>query len=147
MADTFTSGTGGKVRLASGTFTVAGIKKWTLRKTVNLVRIPHFESGADSDGVIHPKHLVGLGGPHTGSIEGYFNSDSTNKTDGSAAGLTVGASIIIDLILVRGTLLGFIGVVATVTQMTFDVAVENQPVSFTMEFESYGTPGKTSIGS
>lgn len=142
MANTFTSGTAGRVRVGAGSTVVAGITKWTLTKTFNVVRIPHFESTADGDGYIHPNHLKGLAGPHTGSLEGYFDSDATNKTDGTTTGFTIGATLSLDLLITR-TPLGFLDVPATVTNMTFDVAVENQPARFTMQFEVNGDPTKT----
>lgn len=142
MADTFTSGTAGRVRVGGSPTIVAGITKWTLNKTFNVVRIPHFESTADADGVINPNHLKGLAGPHTGTLEGYFNSDATNKTDGTTIGFTNGATLSLDLLITR-TPLGFIGISVTVTGMTFDLAVENQPARFTLQFEVNGDPEKT----
>lgn len=141
MADTFTSGTAGRVRVGAGDTIVAGITKWTLKKALSVVRIPHFESTADADGIVHPSHLKGLGGPHTGSMEGYINTDETNVTDGAAIGLTVGASVTLDLLITRGPK-GFINLAVTITNMTFEVAVENQPARFTAEFEVNGDPGK-----
>jgi hypothetical protein len=142
MADTFTSGTAGRVRIGGSSTVVAGITKWTLRKTFNVVRIPHFESTADGDSIIHPNHLKGLAGPHTGTLEGYFNSDATNKTDGTTIGLTVGATVSLDLLITRAPL-GFLDVPGTITNMQFEVAVENQPARFTAEFEVDGNPTKT----
>lgn len=142
MADTFTSGTAGRVRVAGNETIVAGVTKWTLTKTISVIRVPHYESVVDADGVIHPVHLKGLAGPHTGSLEGYFNSDATNKTDGTTIGLTVGATVTLDL-LITSIPLGFLYLTVTVTSMTFDVAVENQPARFSMQFEVDGDPGKT----
>ena len=142
MADTFTSGTAGRVRIGAGSTVVAGITKWSISKTATVIPIPHFESTADADGVIHPSHLVGLAGPHTITIEGYFNSDATNKTDGSTIGIKVGVAVTIDLLITR-TPLGYIDVVGTVTRFNADVAVENQPARFTAEIAVNGSPGNT----
>lgn len=138
MADTFTSGTAGRVRVGSDVV-VAGLTKWSRQTTFNVVRIPHFESTADADGIIHPNHLKGLGGPHTISLEGYFNSDATNKTDGSTIGIKVGNTLTIDLLITR-TPLGFINLTATVTNVNIEVAVENQPARFTAQCEIDGDP-------
>jgi hypothetical protein len=141
MADTFTSGTAGRVRVGAGSTIVAGITKWSLKKALSVVRIPHFESTADADGIVHPNHLKGLAGPHTGTMEGYINTDATNVTDGAAIGLTVGATVTLDLLVTRGPK-GFLDMSVTITGMTFEVAVENQPARFTAEFEVDGNPGK-----
>lgn len=142
MADTFTSGTAGRVRIAAGSAVVAGITKWSLQKTFNVIPIPHFESTARADGTIHPNHLKGLAGPHTCTIEGYFNSDATNKTDGGTIGIYEGATVIIDLLITR-TPLGYLDINGTVTQMNTEVAVENQPARFTATIAVDGDPGKT----
>lgn len=138
MADTFTSGTAGRVRVGADV-TVAGITKWSRQTTFGTIRIPHFESTADGDGIIHPNHLKGIAGAHTISLEGYFNSDATNKTDGSTIGFKVGNSLSIDLLITR-TPLGFINLTATVTNMNIEVAVENQPARFTCQCEIDGDP-------
>lgn len=142
MADTFTSGTAGRVRIGAGSTVVAGITKWSISKTATVIPIPHFESTADADGVIHPAHLVGLAGPHTVTIEGYFNSDATNKTDGSTIAIKVGLAVTIDLLITRAPL-GYLDVVGTVTRFNCDVAVENQPAKFTAEIAVNGSPGNT----
>lgn len=142
MADTFTSGTVGRVRVGAGNTVVAGITKWTLTKPHNLVRIPHFESPTDGDGLVHPNHLKGIGGPHTGTLEGYFNSDATNKTDGAAIGLSNGATVTLDLLITRVPF-GFLDLVVTITSFSVEVAIENQPARFTAQFEVDGVPGKT----
>lgn len=141
MADTFTSGTAGRVRVGADVV-VAGITKWTLNKPLTVIPIPHFESTADGDGIIHPNHLKGLAGPHTGTLEGYFNSDSTNVTDGSTIGITTGATVTLDLLVTR-TPRGFLNMSVTITRLSVDVAVENQPARFTAEFTVDGNPGKT----
>lgn len=141
MADTFTSGTAGRVRIALDVV-VAGITKWDINKTATVIPIPHFESTADADGVIHPNHLVGLAGPHTVTLEGYFNSDATNKTDGSTIGIKVGVAVTLDLLITR-TPLGYINVPGTVTKFNLSVAVENQPARFTAEVAVNGTAGNT----
>jgi hypothetical protein len=142
MADTFTSGTAGRVRVGASDTIVAGLTKWTLRKVHNVVRIPHFESTADSDGLIHPNHLKGLGGPHTGTLEGYFNSDATNKTDGTTVAISNGLTVVLDLLITRAPL-GFISISVTITELVVEVAVENQPARFTASFEVDGDPERT----
>lgn len=142
MADTFTSGTAGRVRIGASSTVVAGITKWSMNKTATVIPIPHFESTADGDGVIHPNHLIGLAGPHTISIEGYFNSDGTNKTDGSTIGIKVGVAVTIDLLITRAPL-GYLDVAGTVTRFNAEVAVENQPARFTAEIAVNGNPTNT----
>ncbi len=142
MADTFTSGTAGRVRIGGSDTVVGGITKWEMNKTATVIPIPHFESTADGDGVIHPNHLIGLAGPHTCTLEGYFNSDSTNKTDGSTIGIKVGVAVTLDLLITRNPL-GYLNVPGTVTRFSLSVAVENQPARFTAEVAVNGTPGNT----
>lgn len=142
MADTFTSGTAGRVRIGAGNTVVAGITKWELNKSATVIPIPHFESTADGDGVIHPNHLIGLAGPHTCTLEGYFNTDTTNRTDGSTIGLKVGVAVTLDLLITRNPD-GFNNVAGTVTRLNISVAVENQPARFTAEVAVNGTPGNS----
>jgi hypothetical protein len=139
MADVFTSGTAGRVRVGAGPTVVAGITKWTRRTTANIIPIPHFETAANSDSVLNPTHLLGLGGPHTIACEGYLNSDATNITDGATVKIRMGVSLTIDLLVTRVPL-GFIGLTATVTSVTIEVVVENQPARFSMEATINGDP-------
>jgi hypothetical protein len=139
MADTFTSGTAGRVRVGAGDTVVAGITKWSRRTAAAVIPIPHFETTANSDGLLNPTHLLGLGGPHTISCEGYWNSDATNMTDGSTINFRVGVSAVIDLLITRAPL-GFISLAATVTNINVEVAVENQPARFTLEATINGDP-------
>lgn len=139
MADTFTSGTAGRVRVGASSTVVAGITKWSRQTVLNIVRIPHFESTADAAGIVHPNHLKGLGGPHTISVEGYWNSDATNMTDGTTIGFKIGATLTLDLLITRAPL-GFIDLSVTVANFNIEVAVENQPARFTMQCEIDGDP-------
>lgn len=139
MADTFTSGIVGRVRVGAGPTIVGGITKWSRQTTATIIPTPHFETPANSDNLLNPTHLLGLGGPHTISLEGYLNSDATNITDGSTIKIRVGVSLTIDLLVTRVPL-GFIGLTATVTRVNIEVAVENQPARFTMEATINGDP-------
>lgn len=139
MADVFTSGTAGRVRVGGSPTVVAGITKWSRQTVATIIPIPHFETTANSDGVLNPAHLLGLGGPHTIALEGYLNSDSTNITDGSTIKIRMGVSLTIDLLVTRVPL-GFIGLTASVTRVNIEVAVENQPARFTAECTVNGDP-------
>lgn len=141
MSDTFTSGTLGRVRVGSNV-NVAGIYKWSFDKPFSIINIPHFEVTADADGLFHVPHLKGWAGPHTGQLEGYWNSDATNQTDGTTIGLSSGLTATLDLIIVRATPLGYTNVSATITNLHVEVATENQPARFTANFTCNGDPGK-----
>lgn len=141
MADTFTSGTLGRVRTTANVV-VAGVNKWSFDKPLTTVRIPHFESTADADGIVHPGHLKGLAGPHTGNLEGYINSDSVNQTDGATINFSTGLTVTLDLIVVKATPFGWTNLSVTITNLHTEVAVENQPARFTANFEVNGDPGK-----
>lgn len=138
------SGTAGRVRVGSNT-TVAGIKSWKLSKQVQVIPIPNFESTADSDGVIWPGHLRGLGSA-TGSLEGYYDTDATTKTEGGTPGLSVGLAVTLDLLFDKTGPFGYSNVLVTITGFETGANVENQASAFTATFTVNGDPTKA-IGS
>jgi hypothetical protein len=139
VANTFVAGLDGRLRLASNV-TVAGIYQWTMNKSVAEVDIPHFESDT-ADGVTWPDHLLGVGRA-TGEIHGYYDTDSTNKTEGGTPGITVGATLTADFIFVKGTPFGFSNVSIRITgfQTGSNIAA-NQPAAFTATYRVRGSPG------
>ena len=136
---TFVSGLDGRLRLASNV-TVAGIKSWTMNKTVAEIPIPNFESDT-GQGVTWPNYLVGLGGA-TGQIVGYYDTDATTKTEAGTPGITVGAALTADLIFVKGTPFGFSNVPIIITGFETGSNIENQASQFTATYRVNGNPGQ-----
>ena len=140
MADTFSSGTLGRIRVGSNV-NVGGITRWTLDKQVAVIPIPHFEATPDSDGIYWQDIMLGWGSA-TGTLEGYWNCDATNQTDGTTIGISPGLTVTLDLIIVKSTPHGFSNVDASIHNLHVEVATENQPARFTAQFTCNGSPGK-----
>lgn len=139
MAHTYVAGTAGRVRIGSNVI-IDGITAWTIDKVCAVMPIPHFETTADSDGVMWPAILTGLAGA-TGTIEGYYDCDATNKTE-AGVGLSVGLGVTLDLILYKTTPFGYSGITVTITGFSTGANVENQPVKFRATFTVNGDPAK-----
>jgi hypothetical protein len=140
MANVFVSGLAGRVRIGGGNTVVAGITSWTLEKVAADIPFPHFESTADSDGTIWPAYQVGLAGA-TGTIEGYHDIDSTNKTE-AGTGISVGLSASLDLVLFKTTPWGYTNVPVIFTGFSTGSNIENQPAKFRASFRVNGDPAK-----
>lgn len=140
MAFTPISGTAGRVRVGANT-TVSGIKAWKINKQVQVVPIPHFETPADSDGVLWVQHLRGLGGA-TGTLEGFYDVDGTTKTEGGTPALSAGLAVTLDLLFDKTSPFGYSNVPVTITGFEAGTNVENQAATYTASFTVNGDPTK-----
>lgn len=135
------AGIEGRLRIGGGDTVVAGIKAWRINKQINLVPYPHFELSADGDGVVWNNFLKGIAGA-TGTIEGYYDTDGTLKTEGGTNGITVGASLTADFLFTRGPF-GYMNVPIIITGFEAGTAIDaTTPANFTATFTVNGDPGK-----
>lgn len=145
MATTFVTGIDGRVRAGAGNANVAGLKSWRLAKTTTPVPFPHFEMTADADGNMYPEVKRGLSGG-TVTCEGWVNTDAADATDSGSPGLSNGLTVILDLILVKGTPFGFANVSVLINQVEFGTAIDaNTGATFSMQGTVNGNPGKTGV--
>lgn len=134
------TGTEGRVRVGAGSTVVAGIKSWRINKQVAEIPVNHFENAADADGIVWSAFEKGLANA-TVSLEGHYNVDSTDKTEGGTPGLYVGASVTLDLLFTR-TPFGYLDLAGFLTSFEAGTAVENQTGTFTAQVRLTGTVGK-----
>ncbi len=135
------AGIEGRLRIGAGDTVVAGIRAWKINKTITLVPVPHFELTADGDGVVWQEYLKGLAGA-TGSLEGWYDTDSTLKTEAGTNTITVGATLTADLLFTRGPF-GYLNVSIIITGFEAGTAVDTTtPANFTATFTVQGNPGK-----
>lgn len=135
MATTMISGIFGRLKLSTTTTTstIATIKAWTLTKTTTEVPVPTFESTVQGN-LVYPDVLQGLSRGAV-SVEGFFNTDATDKTD---ALISNGNYYYLDLIFVKATPFGYDNVYALCTSFRAGTNVENQAATFTAEFVCSG---------
>lgn len=131
----FSAGVWGRVYI-TGRGNVAGIKSWRLEAVTAEIPIPNFESTVDAFQRVWPDYLKGLSGAN-GSLEGYFDSGPNAVTAVTDVMLSNGFDATMKLFLDRRALWGF-ACYTFVTNFTPQVAVENQPVSFTANFRVNG---------
>ncbi len=142
MADNFVSGVWGRV-YATGYGVIGGIKTWSIDATTAEVPIPHFESTVDAYGRVWPNYLTGLSGA-TGQLEGYFNVGTAGSPVSDRI-FSNGFQGSLALYLDKRSSWGF-GVLALITNFRPQVAVENQPVSFTATFRVNGVVPLSGVG-
>ena len=131
MAFDPSTGLEGRVRAGAGNTVVAGIDQWEIVKDLGEIEIPHFESPADGDGLVWPSFEKGIAHA-TVNIKGIYNVDATDKTEGGANGLRLGATLSLDLLFVKGTPFGYLDVAGFVTKFQAGSTFANQPNPFTM---------------
>ncbi len=139
MAVAMVSGNDGRFKASTTTTTVtiATIKSWKLTKTTTPIPVPNFESPTQvgsTNTLVYPAVLAGLS-QATLTVEGQFNCDATDKTDGL---ITNGNYYYMDLIFVKGTPFGYDNVYALCTSFSPGTNIENQAASFTAEFTCSG---------
>lgn len=144
MATTMVSGNDGRVIVDS--FTIATAKSWKLTKTTAAVPVPTFESDTQANAgpapdLVYPDTLPGLSGA-TITLEGFFNTDATDKTDASFSN---GDYVLLDLILVKGTPFGYAQIYALCTSFSPTTTIENQAAGFTAEFVAKGVVSKSGV--
>lgn len=139
MADTFLSGTDGRVKVAG--VVIAGITSWSLESQTAIIKIPHFEGPTDGLSRMWIPKLFGLSDAQ-GSIEGYFNVGAGVVSDAVFRNGTVAT---LSLIISKGTAFGFV-VNAVLSSIRIQDTVENQPVKFTANFEVNGVLGPSNTG-
>lgn len=139
MADTnqtlaAVSGTDGRVKLHAGSPTrLNGITKWRRQSKVTVMHYPSFESGSDAaTSTVQANILKGLG-ESTVSIEGWYNTNSTDQTEIGTSGLTAGAVVALDLMISKTLSTGYSNVVGIVSSFETGQEVENKISMFTME--------------
>jgi hypothetical protein len=103
--------------------------------------IPHFLSPVEPTTLkVYPNVLQGLSGA-TGNIEGMFDTDPTNYTDGPTTLIQDGVALLVDLIFSKTFTWGFFLVPIIISNFKPGIAVENQPAKFTCAFTVNGIPG------
>jgi hypothetical protein len=90
MSLTFAPGTHGRVR--DGSSILAGLFKWSIQKSLQMIQTPHFEVTADANGVPWmPQALYGFANA-TVEIGGSFDVGDNSETS-----LYIGKAVVLDL--------------------------------------------------
>ena len=129
------SGTDGRVQTAAG-LVVAGIASWRRQSKTNMVPLPHFESPANADGLVQPRKLRGLGDT-TIALEGLCNITVTGD-GGTHAALENGKYVTLDLLVSRGSSLGYADVPGWISDFQIGSKVSNEAASFSATLEVDG---------
>ncbi len=149
MADTTqtltpTSGTDGRVKLHGSPPTrLAGISEWKRQSKTTAMPFPHFESGANTDGLVQPGKLRGLGDT-TVAITGWYNINVTDQTEIGTTGLDNGVYVALDLVVSKDIATGYSNVPGWITNFETGQKIDNQVCMFTATldvdgvFPSYG---------
>lgn len=132
-------GTEGRVALGAGSAAVAGIDEWNLTKQLTPIPILHFELAADGDGLVWKVFEKGLA-EATATIQGHYNTDATDKTEGGTPGIKLGATLILDLLFTRGPF-GYTNQSGFVTNFQAGTKVENTTGRFTATVQLTGAVG------
>lgn len=140
MAYSPATGTEGRVRVGVSSTVVAGISSWRINKELTPIPANHFELSADADSIVWQAFYKGLAGA-TVDIEGFYNTDSTDKTEGGTPGLYVGATVVLDLLISR-TPFGYLDLAGFLTRFSAGTNVNNQMATFTATVQLSGTVGK-----
>jgi len=131
-----TSGTEGRVRVAAGATVVAGIMEWRINKQLTPIPVNHFELTADADGIVWSAFEKGLASA-TATIRGHHNVNGTDKTEGGAPGIKVGATLSLDLLFSR-TPFGYTSLACFVTQFEAGTNIDNQTGTFSATVQMSG---------
>ncbi len=141
MAHSFQSGNAGDVYV-DGALT-ACVSMWKLDLAAAVMPIPTFQSAIGFNGLPWPNSIFGLA-TGTGSLEGWFDTDPTNSTDGATVGIAIGTSVILDLIENKGSMWGY-EVTALITQFGTGSNINNQPNAFTAAFTVSGVVPRSAV--
>ncbi len=142
MAFSPKTGTDGRVR--SGGAIVAGITSWDVTETAGEVNLTNFESTANADGIVYATKAVGIGTWQV-DLEGIFNTDATDETEGGTPGLRNGLTVVLDLIADKTNSKGYDDATGFVSNFKRGVKIENTAFTFTMSvtgtgpFPAFGT--------
>lgn len=141
MAFAPTNGTDGGIRLGAGSTAVAGIDSWDIDKQLAEIPVNHFELTADAGGIVWEAFLKGLANA-TATVEGHYNADATDKTEGGTPGLAVGATVVLDLLFTKTGPFGYLDLNGFVKSFRAGTKVNNQTGRFTAVIRLTGTVGK-----
>jgi hypothetical protein len=130
-------GTEGRVAVGAGSTAVAGVQEWRINKQLTPIPINHFELSADGDGIVWQVFEKGLASA-TATIRGHVNVDATDKTEGTAIGIKVGATLVLDLLWTRGPF-GYTNLAGFVTQWEGGTNIDNQTGTFSATVQLSGT--------
>lgn len=135
-----TTGNDGRVIIGSfsGGVIIAGIAEWKWSKKTGPVPVPHFEMGANADGVLFPDKLRGMGDGGVVHLNGRrnFSPDDTETVTGLRNGVFV--SLILVTSKTAGT--GYEGVAGLVTNFETGAKVGNEAEDFSCDVEVSGVP-------
>ena len=130
----------GRIRVGGSDTVVAGIQSWKIAKRAAEIPINHFELSADGDGLVWQVFEKGLADA-TAQIEGHYNVDATDKTEGGTPGLYVGATVSLDLQFTR-TPFGFMNLAGFLTSFDAGTNINNQTGTFSCTVRLTGTVAK-----
>lgn len=132
-------GTDGRVKLhGASPVILAGVYKWMRKGKTNVIRFPHFESGADlQTSTVQANILKGLG-ENSVDIEGYVNLSATDQTETGTTGITNGAVVALDLMSSKTLSKGYSNVVGIVSNFQLGQEVENKMHIFSCTVEVDG---------
>lgn len=137
-------GSEGRVRvLVNGFFRepFAGVSEWRLTKSVAVVPFNHFEIPGDSAQQLWEDFLPSLASA-TVTLRGHFNTyedeEADYSTEAGVFGLTVGSSVVLDLLFTRDPF-GYTDLAGSVVQFETGTGVENQTGTFSATVRLRGT--------
>lgn len=128
------AGTSGKVRYGVGNTIPQGLNRWSLDKSVAVVKTTHFDTTADANGVVWNTYLKSLG-DCKGEFSGYFDTDTTNSEEA----FPIGTTVTLDLLFDATGPLGYVDLSAIITGISPSDELEGVG-AFRCSFQISGTP-------
>lgn len=129
MAFTTYPGSAGRVRYGVGDTVVASLKSWKIQKQVGNLNVTTFESGVDSNSVIHSTFISDNIAETTCEVEGFIDYDTTT----TEAIFPIGTAITLDLLGAKTGPKGWLNIPAIVKSVNFSVELKS-PQTFTATF-------------
>lgn len=140
MAYTVKSGTAGAIRTGVGDTQMAGIKSWSISKSLTRIAAPSFDLTADSNGVVWNSYSLNGLAEATADVTGWY--DVGAASGGSEATLYIGAAVILDLLFDKSTPYGYRDLAAVVVEVTAGTDIEaNKAATFSAKFRMSSSVG------
>lgn len=133
MALTYASGTDGRVR--DGSTVLAGLTRWSIDKTLQMIPTPSFSLTADGNGVVWNQFALKGLAQATVDIAGHFDVGDNTET-----GLYVGKAVTLDLYLSASGTFGYENLTGTVMSIQAGTDIEaNKAATFACKVQLTGT--------
>lgn len=136
MAYTVISGTAGAIRTGANV-AVAGIKSWSISKSLTRIAVPSFDITADGNGISWNLYSLNGLAEATADVTGWYNVGDTTESI-----LYLGAAVTLDLLFNKTSPYGYQDIAAVVVEVSAGTDIEaNKAATFSAKFRMTGAVG------